>query len=75
MTRAVRALVNHALVDEDLHRVEIRAAPDNVRSRAIPERLGFREEGLLRVSERIGDRYLDSVVYGMLAPEWAALAR
>jgi ribosomal-protein-serine acetyltransferase len=75
MTRAVRALVDHALVDEGLHRVEIRAAPDNLRSRAIPERLGFREEGLLRESERIGDRYLDSVVYGMLAPEWAALAR
>ena len=70
MTRAVRALVDHALRGWQLNRVEIRAAPDNRRSRAIPERLGFREEGVLRQAERVGDRYLDSVVYGMLASEW-----
>jgi len=67
MTRAVRALVDHALGSWGLHRVEIRAAPENARSRAIPERLGFREEGVLRDAERVGDRYLDSVVYGRLA--------
>ena len=70
MTRAVRALVDHALLGWRLNRVEIRAAPENHRSRAIPERLGFREEGVLREAERVGDRYLDSVVYGMLASEW-----
>jgi ribosomal-protein-serine acetyltransferase len=69
MTRAVRALVDHAFDEWKLHRVEIRAATGNVRSRAIPERLGFREEGLLREAERVGDRYQDLVVYGLLAPE------
>jgi ribosomal-protein-serine acetyltransferase len=49
--------------------VEVRAAPENRRSRAIPERLGFREEGQLREAERVKGRYLDSVVYGMLASE------
>jgi hypothetical protein len=48
----------------------IRAAVENRRSRAIPERLNFREEGTLRKSEWIGDRYLDNVVYSMLAVEW-----
>jgi hypothetical protein len=43
-------------------RVEIRAAPANARSRAIPERLGFTQEGTLRQVERGGDRYLDNVV-------------
>jgi ribosomal-protein-serine acetyltransferase len=70
MTRAVRALIDHAFRDWGLNRVEIRAATDNRRSRAIPERLGFREEGVLREAERIGDRYNDLVVYGMLASEW-----
>jgi ribosomal-protein-serine acetyltransferase len=70
MTAAVRALTDHALVETGLNRVEIRAAPENRRSRAIPERLGFRQEGVLRQEERIGDRYLDAVVYGMLASEW-----
>jgi ribosomal-protein-serine acetyltransferase len=68
MTRAVRTLVDHAFGDMELHRVEIRAAEENRRSRAIPERLGFQEEGLLREAERVGDRYLDLVVYGLLAP-------
>jgi ribosomal-protein-serine acetyltransferase len=67
MTGAVRALVDHALRGWELNRVEIRAAPDNRRSRAIPERLGFRQEGVLRQAERVSDRYLDSVLYAMLA--------
>jgi ribosomal-protein-serine acetyltransferase len=70
MTEAVRALVNHALSVWELNRVEIRAAPENRRSRAIPERLGFREEGVLREAERGVDGYRDSVVYSMLAAEW-----
>ena len=74
MTAAVRALVEHAFDGWKLHRVEISAAPDNVRSRAIAERLGFREEGVLREAERFAGRYADLVVYGLLAPEWAERA-
>jgi len=43
MTLVVRALVDHALRTWELNRVEVRAAPGNTRSRAIPERLGFQE--------------------------------
>jgi ribosomal-protein-serine acetyltransferase len=74
MTHAVRALTGHAFSDLELHRVEIRTAPDNQRSRAIPERLGFTLEGTLRQAERLGDRYLDSCVYSMLADEWPAVS-
>jgi ribosomal-protein-serine acetyltransferase len=70
MTGAVSALVDHAFGVWKLERVEIRAAPGNRRSRAIPERLGFTEEGTLRGVERVGDRQLDNVVYSMLASEW-----
>ena len=70
MTAAVRAMVDHALSVLDLNRVEIRAAAENRRSRAIPERLGFRQEGTLREAERINGRYFDSVVYSMLAADW-----
>ena len=70
MTSAVRALVDHAFGAWDLHRVEIQAAVDNQRSRAIPERLGFREEGVRREAELIGDRYHDLAVYAILAQEW-----
>jgi ribosomal-protein-serine acetyltransferase len=74
MTTAARALVGHAFEVWDLNRVEIRAAVENTSSRAIPERLGFREEGTLRSAERVGDRYHDVVVYGMLASEWPEAA-
>jgi ribosomal-protein-serine acetyltransferase len=72
MTSAVRALVDHAFGTWNLNRVEIQAAVDNVRSRAIPERLGFTEEGIRRAAERIGERYLDMVVYSVLASEWTS---
>jgi ribosomal-protein-serine acetyltransferase len=67
MTRAVKALIDHAFGELGLHRVEIRAAAENRRSRAIPERLGFEQEGILREAERVGERYQDLVVYGLLA--------
>src|SRR5207237_767367 len=66
MTLAVARLVDYAFDVWQLHRVEIRAAVDNARSRAIPERLGFVQEGVMRDGERFGERYLDLVVYSML---------
>jgi ribosomal-protein-serine acetyltransferase len=70
MTEVVRALLDHAFYEWELHRVEVHCAPENRRSRAIPERLGFREEARLRETELIGGGYLDSVVYGLLEEEW-----
>jgi ribosomal-protein-serine acetyltransferase len=69
MTRACRALVAHAFDTLRLQRVEIRVATGNRRSRAIPERLGFREEGILRQVEWLYDHYVDHVVYGRLASD------
>jgi ribosomal-protein-serine acetyltransferase len=71
MTEAVRALVTHAFEAWELNRVQIRVAVGNVRSRAIPERLGFKQEGVFRQAERIGDRFEDIVVYSMLVGEWS----
>lgn len=67
---ACRALVAHCFESMHLHRVEIRVAPDNARSLAIPRALGFIEEGRLREAERHGEGWLDLVVFGMLEKEW-----
>lgn len=72
MTRSVRALVEHALTRWRLNRVEIRAAVANTQSRAISERLGLTQEGVARGAERIGERYVDLVIYAMLAGELPA---
>jgi ribosomal-protein-serine acetyltransferase len=73
ITMATRALVDHAFDAWKLHKVVIRAAVGNSRSRAVPMRLGFTEEGTLRQCIKIGDTYHDAVVYGMLADEWQPL--
>jgi ribosomal-protein-serine acetyltransferase len=70
MTAAVRYVVSHCFDVLKLHRVEIRCAVHNSKSRAIPVRLGFIEEGVLRESEWLGDHFVDHVVYAMLAPAW-----
>jgi ribosomal-protein-serine acetyltransferase len=70
MTEAVRALVDHAFDGWGLERVEIGAAVGNARSRAIPERLGFTREGVRRRAERVGDRWVDLVIYAVLAADW-----
>ncbi|MGH7179120.1 MAG: GNAT family N-acetyltransferase, partial [Tepidisphaeraceae bacterium] len=56
-----------------LNKVEIRAATQNVRSRRVPERLGFTMEGTLRQVNKLADGFHDLVVYGMLASEWTAM--
>lgn len=71
VTRACRALIEHLFSTPDCHRVTIRAAPDNARSRAIPERLGFAQEGLMREAGWTPvTGYHDLVVYGLLEDEW-----
>lgn len=72
MTEAVSKLIDHAFGVWGLHRVEIRSATENARSRALCERLGLVQEGVLREAEAFADRYHDLVVYSMLAPDWSA---
>ncbi len=70
MTRACRALTDFAFTRQKFNRIEIRCATENTKSRAIPERLGFRQEGMIRDGEWLYDHFVDLVIYGMLAREW-----
>lgn len=70
MTDACRVVIQYAFTEWKLHRVEIRVAVGNARSAAIPKRLGFKAEGVLRHAQRLRDRWLDIEVYGLLATEW-----
>lgn len=69
MTSACRYLVQHAFREWGLHRVVIRCALENHRSRAIPERLGFKFEGIARQAEWLYDHFVDLAVYSRLASD------
>ncbi|RPF54093.1 GNAT family N-acetyltransferase [Aquisalibacillus elongatus] len=70
MTRVAGALTDYAFNGLGMNKVDIRAAEFNIGSRAIPERLGFKQEGRIRSSEFLYDHYVDHIVYGMLKDEW-----
>ena len=70
MTRSCHALIEYAFDDLKLHTVEIRCATMNTRSCAIPLRLGFTQEGIMRQAEWLYDHFVDHRLYGLLKSEW-----
>lgn len=70
VSTACKILIEYAFGELGLNRIEIRSSTSNFRSAAIPERLGFVKEGILRQSEFRDGRLHDFAVYGLLADEW-----
>ncbi len=66
MTNVVRDLIKLGVEFCDLQKIDIRCASGNLRSRAIPERLGFSHEGTLRRAERVYSEWKDHEVYAIL---------
>lgn len=69
MTACCRHVIAHLFERLGLHRVVIRCAAENAKSRAIPTRLGFHQEGVLRDAEWLYDHFVDLVVYARIADE------
>ena len=70
ITKACATILDYSFGRMGLNRIEIRCATENYKSQAIPKRLGFKEEGLIRQAEWLYDHYVDHIVYGMLESEW-----
>ncbi len=70
MTKACAALLEHCFTDLKLHRVELACATQNLKSCAIPERLGFTLEGEARDAEWLYDHFVSHKRYGLLEVEW-----
>lgn len=69
-TKCSRVLIDYAFRDMNLNRIQINCNVDNVKSRRIPERLGFKLEGIHRQVEWLNNEFRDWAVYAMLADEW-----
>ncbi len=70
MTFAVKDLLRLGFDYLPIQKVDVRCAVENSKSRAIPERLEFRNEGIIRQAELVNSTYLDHVVYGLLKQEF-----
>ena len=71
ITETVRLLMALAFDTLQANRLYIHCAVDNVRSAAVPKRLGFVHEGTLRNHGRnMRDELYDLDVYSMIGEEW-----
>ena len=59
ITECCRALIRHAFEEYQLNQIIIHVATGNSRSQAIPERLGFRQEGIKPQAEWLYDHHVD----------------
>ncbi len=71
-TEAVRALLDLAFTELGARRVVARVDARNVRSRALLQRLGMRQEAYLVENEWFKGELSDEVDYALLAREWPA---
>ncbi|RYG51204.1 MAG: N-acetyltransferase [Chitinophagaceae bacterium] len=69
VTRACRTLINFCFSDVGLNRIEIRCGTQNTRSKAIPEKLNFRFEGVIRQGELLYEKFIDLNLYSLLREE------
>ncbi|WP_085536452.1 GNAT family N-acetyltransferase [Massilibacteroides vaginae] len=71
MTRSVDALLDYAFEQLNMNRVQIKVAVDNKKSNRIPQKLGFKFEGVERDGELLADnKYTDINVYSLLKKEY-----
>jgi ribosomal-protein-serine acetyltransferase len=74
ITRAVRHLIDWAIIRRGLYRVEWHCRPDNTASSNVARRLGMSLDGVLRANYlHRGNRY-DTEVWSITAPEWPPAA-
>jgi len=71
VTEAVRLLTDYAFEALNANRIEIRCDELNVRSAAIPRRLGYVKEGCLRNDTTTpGGKLRNTLIFSLIADEW-----
>ncbi|MBP6298954.1 MAG: GNAT family N-acetyltransferase [Arenimonas sp.] len=67
---AASLAISYGFLELGLHRIEADTEPNNLRSNKVLERFGFQREGLLRERFFHPDGLQDSLIFGLLKPEW-----
>lgn len=66
MREAIQALVHHAFTVMDLSRIEAACLPENMASRGVLEKSGFKYEGVAQSYLQINGRWRNHVLYAAL---------
>ena len=66
ITNSTERLIHYAFQKLSINRVQIKVAVGNEKSAAIPQRLGFKLEGIERNGELHGQKFLDLEIYSLL---------
>ena len=65
-------MIDYGFAEWGFNRIAIECASENIRSRAIAERLGFKFEGTIRGIQWLHDRFVDAAMYGLLRSDYEA---
>ena len=66
MREAIEAMTRHAFTRLDLSRIEAACLPENVASRGVLEKAGFKYEGVAQAYLQIAGRWRNHVLYALL---------
>ena len=75
MTDALMAVLRYGFETMRLNKVEACTDPRNVASIRLLMRLGFHQDGVLRENTHYHGRFIDEVVFSLLASEWRNSSR
>lgn len=71
MAEALRAILRFGFEEMELHATEAQIDPENLRSQKVLERLGFRQDGLIRENYFALGKFLDTAIFTLLRREYA----
>ena len=70
MKEALKLLIPSAFVDLRLNRIEAATLEENIASRNLLKKIGFKKEGVLRKYLKINGNWRDHILYGLLESDF-----
>lgn len=67
---ALKAIIKFSFLDVNFHKIQVYHKEDNIASKRVIEKNGFRYEGTLREHIFIDGKYLNRLYYSILKSEW-----
>lgn len=70
ITKCTKFLIDYCFKEIKLNRIEIQTSTKNIKSQKIPQKLGFKQEGILRQDEKLNGKFSDSYIFSLLKSEY-----